>query len=246
MGHSTHASRGGTWSSDSGTPPRNLDDLLGGSVWYPALSAAARRVVRDTIREVGVPIGKPLCMQGDIPRHWYGTVDGLLKWTVSRSDGRSVTLGGLSTGSWFGEGTLMQASARTASIIALRPSRVALIPAETFFHLRETEPTFSDFLLKQVNERMLWFMGNFAAYHLLDTNGNVARALAGLFHPWLHPRSDPHLRVSQEEIANLSGLSRQRCNGALRELADEGLIEIGYGGIIVVDVDGLRSRMQIR
>ena len=48
---------------------------------------------------------------------------------------------------------------------------------------------------------MQWFLGNFTAHHLLDTVSQVARALAGLFHPWLHPGSDTHLQVSQEEIA---------------------------------------------
>lgn len=217
--------------------------MLLGSAWYPALDDALRARVRDEMHEVEIPAGHALCRQGDTPRHWYGAIDGLLKWSVSHADGRSVTLGGLSTGSWFGEGTLMRGAPRSADIIALRPSRVALMPAETFDWLRAHDRSFVDFLLRQINERMQWFLGNFAAQHLLDTDSNVARALAGLFHPWLHPGSDPHLRVSQEEIANLSGLSRQRCNAALRRLAEAGVIEIEYGGIKVIDVERLRERV---
>ena len=168
---------------------------------------------------------------------------------AARSGARTVLLerynhlGGLSTGSWFGEGTLLRGVPRTADIIALRPSRVALMPLETFDWLRATHRSFDDFLLRQINERMHWFLGNFAAHHLLDTDSQVARALVGLFHEWLHPGSDPHLEVSQEEIANLSGLSRQRCNAALRRLASAGLLRIEYGGITVTDLDGLRRRI---
>jgi CRP-like cAMP-binding protein len=129
---------------------------------------------------------------------------------------------------------------RTADIIALLPSRVALMPLETFAWLRATHRSFDDFLLRQINERMHWFLGNFTAHHLLDTDSQVARALAGLFHPWLHPGSDVHLQTSQEEIANLSGLSRQRCNAALNRLREAGLLRIEYGGITVVDLEGLR------
>jgi hypothetical protein len=118
------------------------------------------------------------------------------------------------------------------------------MPKTTFSWLREQEPSFVEFLLWQINERMHWFLGNFSAMHLLDTDSNVARALAGIFHPWLHPGSDPHLGVSQDEIAHLSGLSRQRCNAALRRLAEEKLIEINYGGITVIDLEGLRQRAQ--
>lgn len=220
-----------------------IDSLLAGSAWFPALHAAAQARVRDDMQEVAVQAGASLCRMGDQPLHWYGAIDGLLKWCVTAADGRSVTLGGLSTGSWFGEGTLLRAVPRTADIVALRPSRVALMPVQTFEWLHATERAFDHFLLRQINERMHWFLGNFAAHHLLDTDTQVARALVGLFHPWLHPGSDPHLAVSQEEIANLSGLSRQRCNAALRRLAEAGLIQVGYGGITVVDVAGLRGRV---
>ena len=196
------------------------------------------------MREVDLPAGTALCRMGDAPRHWYGAIEGLLKWSVSSADGRSVTLGGLSVGSWFGEGTVLRGVARTADVSALRDSRVALMPAEVFEWLRGSERSFEAFLLRQINERMHWFLGNFTAHHLLDTDSQVARALAGLFHPWLHPGSDPHLHVSQEEIANLSGVSRQRCNAALKRLEADGVLQIGYGGITVVNLEALRRRVE--
>lgn len=228
------------------TPPIDqptIASLLDTSAWFPALDAQAQVRVGDEMQQVEVAAGAALCRVGDMPLHWYGAIDGLLKWSVTAADGRSVTLGGLSTGSWFGEGTLLRAVPRTADIIALRPSRVALMPGDTFAWLHATQRAFDHFLLRQINERMHWFLGNFAAHHLLDTDSQVARALVGLFHPWLHPGSDPHLAVSQEEIANLSGLSRQRCNAALRRLAESGLIVVGYGGITVVDLQALRGRV---
>ncbi|CAN7390465.1 Crp/Fnr family transcriptional regulator [Acidovorax sp. LjRoot117] len=218
-------------------------ELLNDSAWFPVLNAAAQQRVLEDLREVNVPQGGALCRRGDVPLHWYGAIEGLLKWTVTSDDGRSVTLGGLSAGSWFGEGTLLRGVPRTADIIALRPSRVALLPVDTFEWLHATERSFDHFLLRQINERMHWFLGNFTAYHLLDTDTQVARALVGLFHPFLHPGSDPHLHVSQEEIANLSGLSRQRCNAALKRLAQAQLIAIGYGGITVLDLAGLQRRV---
>uniref|UniRef100_UPI00333E3C4B Crp/Fnr family transcriptional regulator n=1 Tax=Castellaniella defragrans TaxID=75697 RepID=UPI00333E3C4B len=201
----------------------------------------ARERVRMNMGQVNIPTGGVLCRCGEAPRFWYGAVDGLLKWSVSHRDGRSVTLGGLSAGSWFEEGALLLGTPHRADIIALRPSRVALMPIETFIWLHAHERSFSDFLLRQINERMQWFIGNLSASHLLGPDVNVAWALVGLFHPWLYPGSDPHLKVSQEEIANLSGISRPRCNAALRRLAGEGMIEIEYGGLRVLDLQALRQ-----
>jgi CRP-like cAMP-binding protein len=119
---------------------------------------------------------------------------------------------------------------------------------ETLEWLHATQRSFDHFLLRQINERMHWFLGNFTAHHLLDTDSQVARALAGLFHPWPTPGctrgSDTHLQVSQEEIANLSGVSRQRCNAALKRLQAAGLLEIEYGGITVTDLEGLRRQVE--
>jgi CRP/FNR family transcriptional regulator, cyclic AMP receptor protein len=214
-----------------------IAQLLQGSAWFPLLDVAAGERVLDEMREVEVAAGAALCRRGDTPAHWYGTLEGLLKWSITSSDGRSVTLGGLSVGSWFGEGTLLRALPRSADIIALRPSRVAQLPLETFEWLHRTQ---RGFLLQQINERLHWFMGSYAAHRLLDADSQVARALAGLFHPWLHPGSEPHLQTSQEEIANLSGVSRQRCNAALNRLKEAGFLRIEYGGITVIDLEGLR------
>jgi len=214
--------------------------LLELSGWFPQLAPEAQARVLDEMREQHVPAGAALCRRGETPLHWYGTLEGLLKWSLTSDDGRSVTFGGLSVGSWFGEGTLLRAVPRTADIIALRDSRVAVLPIDTFEWLHRTQMSFNHFLLVQINERLHWFMGNYAAQRLLDADSQVARALAGLFHTWLHPLGQTHLETSQEEIANLSGLSRQRCNAALNRLKDAGLLRIEYGGIAVIDLEGLR------
>ena len=84
-------------------------------------------------------------------------------------------------------------------------------------------------------------MGDFAAHRLFSAEAQVARALCGLFHPELNPHTDMHLEISQEEIANLVGISRQRCNLALSHLKRDGLIEVTYGGLTVIDLARLQS-----
>jgi CRP/FNR family transcriptional regulator, cyclic AMP receptor protein len=112
-----------------------------------------------------------------------------------------MTLGGQSVGSWSGEGTLLRAQPHKVDLVALRASRVAMVPFETFDWLRRKQPAFNEFLLQQINERLHWFMGNFAAHRLLDADPLVARALLGLVHTLLNPRGECHLTISQEELA---------------------------------------------
>jgi len=219
---------------------RSVDALLADSSWYVQVGEGARRQVRADIVERSIAAGDALGHQDEAQHHWYGVLEGLLKWSVNARDGRTVTLGGQSAGSWFGEGTLLRGQPRHADLVALRHSRVAMLPFETFDWLRRSEGAFNEFLLQQINERLHWFMGSLAAHRLLDTDRLVARALVGLVHPLLNPRGERHLAISQEELAHLASVSRQRCNRSLMAMKQQGLVQLEYGGIIVVDLDALK------
>jgi len=217
-----------------------LDELLEQSAWFAQLDEPARALVRGEASERAVALGDSLGHHGERQHAWFGVLEGLVKWAITARDGRTVTLGGQSVGSWFGEGTLIRSTPRQSDLVALRHSRVAQIPYDTFDWLRHHRPSFNDFLLTQVNERMHWFMGNFAAQGLLDTDSQVARALVGMVHPLLNPRGERHLQLSQEELANLAAVSRQSCNSALARFKSAGLVHSEYGGIVVLDLAGLQ------
>jgi CRP-like cAMP-binding protein len=62
-----------------------------------------------------------------------------------------------------------------------------------------------------------------------------------MFNPHLYPGTGRELQISQEEIGYLSDLSRQRVNAALKDLEQAGLIRVGYGAIVVLDLPRLRG-----
>ena len=215
-----------------------------GSAWFPTLASAAQQEVLDRMHTQRLAPGEALSRQGELQTHWCGVLNGLLKWSSASRQGRSLTLGGLSVGSWFGEGSLLRQAPREAEIVALRPSLVALLPRDVFEELVRTQPGFALFLLRHINERLQWFMGDIRAHRLLDVDSQVARALVGLFHPVLHPGASTHLAITQEEVAQLIGISRQRCNSALRSLQTAGLLRLDRGSITVLELDTLRGRVE--
>jgi CRP/FNR family transcriptional regulator, cyclic AMP receptor protein len=95
--------------------------------------------------------------------------------------------------------------------------------------------------MNQLNERL----GQFIAARESDRNPNpdarVASSLATLFNPVLHPRMGDVLRITQQELAYLVGLSRQRVNEALSTLQARGLVRLEYGGLKVLDLVALRG-----
>jgi CRP/FNR family transcriptional regulator, cyclic AMP receptor protein len=118
---------------------------------------------------------------------------------------------------------------------------VAGLPVDTFHWLLDHSIGFNRFVMNQLNERL----GQFIAAREIDRINNpdlrVARNLAALFHPLLSPNVGGVLRITQQELAYLVGLSRQRVNEALSTLAAKGWIQIEYGGLRVLDLQALRS-----
>lgn len=168
-------------------------------------------------------------------------MDGLGKMTNTSATGKVTTFTGVATGSWFGEGSLFKEEPRRYDVIALRDSEVAYMPRATFMWLLDVSIDFNRFLLVQLNERLGFFIGMVECDRLLDPDGRVAHCLAALFNPTLAPGIRPLIKISQEEIGHLAGLSRQRVNHSLKVLEGAGLVRLEYGGVTVLDLEGLKQ-----
>jgi CRP-like cAMP-binding protein len=159
------------------------------------------------------------------------------------AQGAPITFTGVPSGAWFGEGTLLKRESYRYNIEALRRSLVAGLPIATFDWLLERSIPFNRYLMNQLNERLGQFIAAREIDRLTDVDTRVARSLGALFHPVLYPGVGELLRITQQELGYLVGLSRQRVNEALHTLQVRGLIRIEYGGVRVLDLPGLqRSR----
>ena len=218
-----------------------ITDLLDQTMWARMLSPEHLDRVADGLVERKVPSGAYACRKGELADHWIGVTSGLLKMSSVSPEGKTVTFTGMLTGGWFGEGSLLKTEPRRYDVVALRDSRIALMPRSLFIWLLDNSIPFNRFLLMQLNERLGLFISLVEYDRMLDTDAKVARCLASLFNPYLNPASGRQLQISQEEIGYLCSTSRQRANQALQVLEKEGLLKIDYGSITIVDLDGLRQ-----
>jgi len=209
--------------------------------WLAGLDDHARERAERALVVGDTPAGDFICRVGRPVTYWFGLLDGLLKMSNDDSLGPVITFTGVAPGGWFGEGTVLKREHYRYNIQALRKSRVAGLPVDTFHWLLDHSIAFNRFVMNQLNERL----GQFIAAREIDRINNpdlrVARNLAALFHPLLSPNVGGVLRITQQELAYLVGLSRQRVNEALSTLAAKGWIQIEYGGLRVVDLQALRA-----
>ena len=211
--------------------------------WLKLLAPAERERTVADLKIADASPGDYVCRVGRPVTYWFGVVDGLLKMSTDNAQGQTMTFTGMPPGGWFGEGTALKREPYRYNIQALRKSRVAGLHVDTFHWLLDHSIGFNRFVMNQLNERL----GQFIAAREIDRMGNpnlrVARSLAALFNPVLYPGVGEVLRITQQELAYLVGLSRQRVNEALSALAAEGSIRIEYGGLRVLDLGALRTQV---
>jgi len=223
------------------TTDTSIQDMLGKTIWAQALTPEQLTRVQSEVSSRKISAGGFVCHKGDPVTHWIGVHEGLLKMSSVSPEGKSVSFAGMANGGWLGEGSLLKDEPRKYDVIALRDSELLYMPKATYLWLLDNSIAFNRFLVTQLNERLALFISLVEYDRMLEPDARVARCLAALFNPYLNPGIGLELQISQEEIGNLSGASRQRANQALQVLEKAGLLKVDYGSITILDLDGLRQ-----
>ena len=219
---------------------KNVEELLRSSLWGQSLTEEEMLKVLAGTSERSFSAGAFICAKGEPVDYWMGIINGLGKMASHWTTGKTTSLTGISSGGWFGEGSLLKKEPRRYDVMAIRETRVAFMNRSTFYWLMDHSIPFNRYLIAQINERLGQFIGMIENERMLDTDARIARGLAALFNPVLYPGTNRLLQISQEELGYLAGVSRQRANQALKVLEDAGLVRSEYGGINVLDLEGLR------
>ncbi len=209
--------------------------------WMQLLQPDEQERAVDDLRVAQAQAGEYLCRMGRPVTYWFGVVDGLLKMSTDNAEGQTMTFTGVPPGGWFGEGTALKRETYRYNIQALRKSLVAGLHVDTFHWLLDHSIGFNRFVMNQLNERLGQFIAARETDRLTNPEVRVARSLAALFNPVLYPGVGAVLRITQQELAYLVGLSRQRVNEALMNLQSLQCIQIEYGGVRVLNLNALRT-----
>ena len=211
--------------------------------WFKLLSADERERANQDLQVTEAQAGDYVCRTGRPVTYWFGAIDGLLKMSSDNADGQTMTFTGVPPGGWFGEGTALKREHYRYNIQALRKSLVAGLHVDTFHWLLDHSIGFNRFVMNQLNERLGQFIAAREIDRMINPNIRVARSLAALFNPVLYPGLGAVLRITQQELAYLVGLSRQRVNEALTILSAAGAIQVEYGGLRVTQLQALRTQV---
>ncbi len=215
------------------------DEVVRSAVWAAELTAEELERACKGVVDRSFAKGGYICHRGDRLDYWTGVGSGLVKISTISRTGKAMTFAGVGTGGWFGEGSLIKDEPRQYDLVAIRDTRLAMMPRSSFMWLFENSTGFNRFLVRQLNERMGQFIATIEQDRILGPKERVARNLGWLFNRVLYPGTRSEIEITQEELALLAAVSRPLVNRALQELEAEGLIRLGRSAITVFDRDKL-------
>lgn len=216
-------------------------EFLAEAAWLQRLPAQAREAVYSSAYVSHHRKGEAVTRLGEPPRSWLGISEGLLKVAAVDADGRAMTFASAPRGSWIGEGALLRHEARRYDIVAMRDSCIVHVPGATFRWLLDTRLDFTRLVLAHLHQRLSQLIEMVEIDRIRDPVARVARMLATAFDPHLYPRMGNVLPLSHADVAELVGLSRPRTSRALKTLAQDGLLTVEFGRLLVHDFPSMRN-----
>jgi CRP/FNR family transcriptional regulator len=182
--------------------------------------------------------------EGDTGDTFYIILTGSVAVTRVASDGRETILSILKEHDFFGEMSLFDSSLRSASIKTLTDVSVGLIEQHQFLGLLDRAPKIGRHLVIELSQRLRAANHLIAATTSQDIRARLASLLLNLtenFGEKVDNGTRITLRLTNQEMANMIGTTRETVNRTLNRFWDERLIDMRTAHVVVVEHDKLRS-----
>jgi len=221
------------------------DDVLRETPLFEALSAEDTEALRSAVIDVQLDRGERLFSEGDTGDKLYIILTGKIKLSKAAPDGRENLLSVHGPGEMFGELSLFDPIPRTSSATAVTNARLAGVAHDELRTFLSTRPEVAMHMLQALAQRLRRINEVKADLVFTDVPGRVAKALLDLAERF--GTSSPagiqvHHDLTQEELAQMVGASRETVNKALADFAARGWLQLAARSVLITDPDRLRKR----
>ena len=220
-------------------------DVLRRAPLFASLDDEAFAALTEEITEVNLSRGATLFYEGDPGDQLYFIVSGKMKLGRTASDGRENLVAVMGPGEIFGEMALFDPSPRSTSATAVSETRLDGLKHENLRKVIQRSPEVSAQLLQALARRLRRTNENLADLVFSDVPGRVAKALLDLAERFGRTADDGvhvHHDLTQEELAQLVGASRETVNKALADFASRGWLRLEPRSVVIMEIDRLSRR----
>ncbi len=183
--------------------------------------------------EITLARGEVLFEQGDEGDALFAIISGALEFSILSEDGRKLSLDMMRPGALFGEIALFDPGERTATAMAIEPSRVWRVKnADVLAQIRK-DPDLAVDMIKLAGQRMRWMNRQLQEQVFLPLPSRLARKILHLAP--VRGGEPTSLTLSQTELAEYVGATREAVSKTLAGWKRIGVIDASRGGLVVLD-----------
>jgi CRP-like cAMP-binding protein len=222
-----------------------VDDVLRRTPLFATLDQDAAASLRASMNEIELARGDVLFHEGDPGDSLYVVLRGKIKLGRTSGDGRENLVAVLGPGEMFGELSLFDPGPRSAGATALVDSTLLGLSSDELTPWLATRPDVARALLRAIARRLRRTNDSMSDLVFSDVPGRVAKALLDLSARFGTPAEDGiHVAhdMTQEELAQLVGASRETVNKALADFAGRGWLRLEARAVVLTNVERLSQR----
>jgi CRP/FNR family cyclic AMP-dependent transcriptional regulator len=157
-----------------------------------------------------------------------------VKIFIGDEEGREIILKLLGTGHFFGEMSMIDQQPRSASVTTLEPTTCLILSHHAFEHCLERAPRMANMVLRVLAQRVREADRKIGTLALMDVYGRVASTLLELAVN-TNGKLVVSEKLSQQDLANMVGASREMVNRILKDLSDRGFIAVESKSITIIN-----------
>jgi len=221
------------------------NDVLRQALLFSGLDDEAAAALDASMTESRLRRGEVLFHEGDSGDRLYVVLDGKIKLGRTSIDGRENLLAILGPGQMFGELSLFDPGPRSTAATAVTESTLASLGHDELATWLTGRPEVARALLHQMAARLRRTNEVVADLVFSDVPGRVAKALLDLSSRFGRSADDGihvHHDLTQEELAQLVGASRETVNKALADFAMRGWLRLEPRSVVILDLERLQRR----
>jgi CRP/FNR family cyclic AMP-dependent transcriptional regulator len=192
-------------------------------------------------KPISLKRGATIYSKGDPGNSLYVVISGTAKMSISSPDGRNAILNLIGPGEIFGEIALLDGGERTADAIANTNCEVFIINRREFIPFVRSQPALAMKFIELLCARLRWTSDQVEQIILQDLPGRLASALIRLTERHKLAQGGRTIAVTQQEISEMVGMTRESINKQLRVWAARSWVRLEHGAIVVLDAEPLQA-----
>ena len=208
--------------------------MLGSIPLFRDLNAVELTAIEDQTIEKIAPKNTVVLTEGEAGDSLFLIVQGRVKVFIGDEDGREIILKILAPGDFFGEMSMIDRQPRSASVSTLEPSVFRVLSHQAFQDCLDRTPRIGSIVMQALAKRLRDADRKISTLALMDVYGRVAATLTELAIT-TNGKTIVGERLSQQDIANMVGASREMVNRILKDLSERGYITVESKSITILN-----------